>query len=209
MAPSKGFYSAIRFLNEDKKINLKQFPYILAKNNKKFKFEAVQNIPYLVSSTTTQATNTSNQNTTEYKDVGLKINGKAFLHDDYITLDLSLVVEDLVSSAGTTTPQTYKRVLESSTNIDYNKVLLLSGLKRIKHTRNDYSIPYLSNIPFLGDIFKYKTNSDEEINITIAIEVLREDKFHESKDLLSSRGDSRKINHCSLSTYQKFTDINK
>jgi len=145
----------------------------------------VTSVPYLVSSTTTQATNTSNQNTTEYKDVGLKINGKAFLHDDYITLDLSLVVEDLVSSAGTTTPQTYKRVLESSTNIDYNKVLLLSGLKRIKHTRNDYSIPYLSNIPFIGDIFKYKTNSDEEINITVAIEVVNPESIDAEDENLS------------------------
>ena len=183
---SSGFYSAIRLLNQDNEIKIKQFPYVLAKNNKRFKFEAVQNIPYLVSTTTTEATNTSNQNSTEYKDVGLKINGKAFMHEDYLTLDLSLVVEDLIAgTVDTPTPQTYKRILESSTNIDYNKVLLLSGLKRIKHTRNDYSIPYLSNIPFLGEIFKYKTNSDEEINITVAIEVVNTNS-KEEKVILNS-----------------------
>jgi general secretion pathway protein D len=174
---SVNFYSAIRLLNEAKDIKIKQFPYILSKNNKSFKFEAVDNIPYLVTTTTTQATNTSQQNSIDYRDVGLKINGKSFIHDDYITLDLDLIIEDIISSnKNTSSPETYKRVLKSNTNIKYNTVLLLSGLKRMKHDTSDYSIPFISNIPYLGEIFKYHTSSDREINITIAIEVIKSDE---------------------------------
>ena len=174
---SNDFYAAIRLLNEDKYINVKQYPYILAKNNEIFKFEAVENIPYLVSSTKTEATNTSEQNTIEYKDVGLKINGKSFIYSNYINLDIDLVIEDLLSTIvdknGLTMPQTYKRVLKSNTNIKYNQVLLLSGLKRIKHTKDEYSIPGLSSIPYLGEAFKFKTTNDTTLNITIAIEVIK------------------------------------
>ncbi|MDX9744122.1 MAG: hypothetical protein RBT59_09915 [Arcobacteraceae bacterium] len=167
------FYGALRLLNEDKKINVKQFPYILAKNNQTFKFEAVDNIPYLVNSTTTQATNTSQQTSIEYKDVGLKINGKSFIYDDYITLDLDLVIEDLVNQDKTETPQVYKRHLVSNTNIEFDKVLLLSGIKRDKHETTNINLPVLSKIPYLGEAFKYSYNTDKQLNITISIEVLK------------------------------------
>lgn len=170
------FYSALKLLHEDGKVNVRQNPFILAKNNKSFKFEAVENIPYLVQSTTTQATNLSEQNSIEYKDVGLKINGKTFIYDDYITLDIDLVIEDLISQDDKNMPQTYKRSLISNTNIEYNKVLLLSGIKRNKNSITKYDIPYISNIPYIGNIFKYENSTDEQINITIAIEIIKTDK---------------------------------
>jgi len=167
------FYSAIRLLNEDKLIKVKQNPFILAKHNQDFKFEAVQNIPYLVTTTKTEAANTSEQNSIEYKDVGLKINGKAFIHKDSISLNIDLVIEDLLNdSTSDTMPQTYKRVLKSNTNIAFGKVLLLSGLKRNKKTVNEWKIPLFSDIPYLGEIFKYHHNSNEQTEITIAIEVI-------------------------------------
>jgi len=69
-------------------------------------------------------------------------------------------------------PQTYKRVLKSNTNIAFGKVLLLSGLKRNKKTVNEWKIPLFSDIPYLGEIFKYHHNSNEQTEITIAIEVI-------------------------------------
>ncbi|MDD2790035.1 MAG: hypothetical protein PHU40_05145 [Sulfurimonas sp.] len=169
---SNDYYFALKLLNEHKIINVRQFPYVLAKNNKTFKFEAVDNIPYLMQTTTTEATNTSQQDSYQYKDVGLKINGKSFIYDDFISLDLDLVVEDILSGSESNVPQTFKRVLQSNTNITYNQVLVLSGLKRIKTSKTDYSVPYISNIPYLGAIFKHESTNDEEINISISIEVI-------------------------------------
>ena len=168
------FYGAITLLNEHKKIKVKQFPYVLAKNNKSFKFEAVDNIPYLSKTTKTDSNTVSEENSINYKDVGLKINGRALIYDDYITLDLDLIIEDLIiSDNDDKTPSTFKRHLNSNTNIDFNKVLLLSGIKRTKNYINNYNIPFLSNIPYLGEIFKYKTSGETELNITIAIEVIK------------------------------------
>ncbi|WP_455755926.1 type II secretion system protein GspD [Sulfurimonas sp.] len=192
------FYSALRLLNEDNKVTIKQTPYVLAKNNKSFKFEAVDNIPYLVTTTKTDAANTSEQNSIEYKDVGLKIDGKAFVYDDYVTLNMDLIVEDIVSVIDNT-PQTYKRRLNSITDVPYKKVLLLSGLKRTKHYTNDYSIPYISNIPLLGSIFQYKTDNQSQLNITIAIEVIDTNKeairgaIHESFSLRASSKKSQRV----------------
>lgn len=169
------FYSAIRLLDSNAISKVKQFPYILAKDKKSFKFEAVENIPYLESTTTTDSTVTSDSTTVSYKDVGLKISGVSSMYDNYISLDLSLTVEDILSYEDT--PTTYKRYLESSTNIEFGKVLLLSGLKRTKVIKNDYSIPFFGSIPYLGELFSYKSTDYEDITISIAIEVINKDLY--------------------------------
>jgi len=184
---SNAFYGAIRLLEQESVINVKQYPYVLAKNNHDFKFEAVRNVAYLVTTTTTEDAKVSQQTSYEYKDVGLQIQGKVLTHKDYATLDLNLIVQDFVNDEITDTPQTYKRSLTSNTDLDYNKVLLISGLKRVRNIKNDYSIPYLSGIPFLGSMFQYKTHTDEEINITIAIELIKQDSRAEAT-LLPSEG---------------------
>ena len=171
------FYMALKLLNENNLINVRQNPFILSKNNQSFKFDAVQNIPYLITTTKTQAANTSEQNSIEYKDVGLKISGRSFIHKSYITLNIDLIIEDLLSEIGSENnmPETYKRSLKSNTNIEFGKVLLLSGLKKKKHVKNDWSIPWFSSIPWIGALFKYKHNTEKVINITIAIEVVKKE----------------------------------
>ena len=170
---SHDFYSAVHLLQTQDILEIKQNPFILAKHNKEFTFEAVTNIPYLVASTTTQASNTSQQNNYQYKDVGLKIKGKAFIYKTYISLDLNLTIEDILNTGDT--PTSFKRSLTSNSNVNFDDVLVLSGIKKTKNLTNDYSVPYLSNIPYLGEVFKYKTHTNEDTRITIAIQVVQGD----------------------------------
>lgn len=169
------FYGALKLLNQDNILDVKQYPYITTKHNKNFEFLAVENIPYLTSSTKTEATNTSEQTSIIYKDVGLKIKGIPFIYDDYVSLDLDLVIEDLLpTNIDNNMPKTYKRYIHSNTDVNYNDVLLLSGIKRKQIINNNYSIPILSNIPYLGEIFKYKTSTKNDLTIVIAIEVIKD-----------------------------------
>ena len=180
---SSDFNMALSFLDTENMIEIKQSPYILARNNDKFNFQAVTNIPFKTTTTTTESANTSTNESINYKDVGLKIDGIAFIYDDYVSLDLSLIVEDIISQSQDNIPQTYKRELKSLSNVNYGDVLLLSGLKRTKREINDYSIPYLSSIPWLGSIFQYTNESETELNIAISIEVLEIERGHSVLDL--------------------------
>lgn len=175
------FYGALKLLNQDNILDVKQYPYITTKHNKKFEFLAVENIPYLISSTKTEATNSSEQTSVVYRDVGLKIKGIPFIYDDYVSLDLDLVIEDLLPTfIDNNMPKTYKRYINSNTNVNYNDVLLLSGIKRKHIINNNYSIPILSNIPYLGEIFKHKTTTKKNLTIVIAIEIIKSIDFDNS-----------------------------
>jgi len=169
---SKDFNFALSLLDTNSLINVKQAPFILARDNDKFTFKAVENIPYKTTSTSVENTTQTQSENIEYKDVGLVVSGVASIYDDYVSLDLMLVVEDLIKSVDNV-PTTYKRELNSLTNVSYGDVLLISGLKRTKTETNDYSIPFISNIPYLGEIFKYKSTNQEELNIAISIEVIK------------------------------------
>ncbi len=183
---STSFYGALRFLNTSNLIKINQYPYVLVKNNNNFKFESVQNIPYLVQNTKTDSNTVQNNNSYEYKDVGLKIKGKASIYNDFITLDIDLTIEDLINiSADDKTPSTNKRYLNSITNLKIGQVLVLSGIKQTKVENNDIRIPILSGIPLLGSMFEYSYKTESKSNITIAIQVL---KSLSNADLLPSEG---------------------
>lgn len=85
---------------------------------------------------------------------------------------INLIIEDILDDGPT--PTSFKRTLSSNSNVAYDDVLILSGIKKEKIVKSDYSVPYLSNIPFLGAVFQYKTNSKDDTRITIAIQVLRD-----------------------------------
>ena len=170
---STSFYGALRLLDTTHNVKINQFPYVLVKNNKKFVFESVQNIPYLVKNTTTDSTTVQDNNSYEYRDVGLKINGVAQIYDDFVSLDLDLTIEDIVNtSIDTLTPSTNKRYLNSITNLKSDEVLLLSGIKQNKKDKSNIRVPILCNIPYIGKMFQYKYTTDSQSNITIAIQVI-------------------------------------
>lgn len=175
------FYGALKLFNEDNLLSVNQNPYILVQDSKDFLFQAVTNIPYQTSKTLTQATNTSEQTSIEYRDVGLKVIGKSLIYADYVNLDLDLIIEDILN-INANIPTTYKRQLKSNTNLKYGEVLLLSGIKQTKKNKTDFSVPFISNIPYLGEIFKYKSESNVKSNISIAIEVLKNDEAYIQDD---------------------------
>lgn len=165
------FYSVLKLYNENKKLNVTQNPFILVQDGKEFDFKAVTNIPYKFSETNTQSAINTQQTQMQYKDVGLKINGTPFINKDFVNLDLNLSIEDILSIVDNI-PTTYKRSLKSNTNLKKGEVLILSGIKQTKVKDFDFSIPYISSIPYLGDIFKYKSKNSEISHISIAVELV-------------------------------------
>lgn len=170
---SSNFYYSLKLFDEKKLLNVKQNPFVLVQHGKDFNFNAVTNMPFLSSKVVTQASNYSNQTNIDYKDVGLKINGKAFVFDSYVTVNLDLVIEDILSVVDNT-PTTYKRQVKNITNLKKGEVLLLSGINQTKISNTDLKVPFLSSIPYLGEIFKYSSSSNINSSISIAVELVND-----------------------------------
>ena len=132
----------------------------------------VQNIPYLVQNSQTSATQTTTQNSYEYKDVGLKVTLKPIILRDHIDFDLHLILEDLLSNQNTLTPTTSKKELKSSYSLKRGDILVLSGINKNTNQKQRNGIPILKDIFLLKYLFSVE--QDQEINsvVTLTIQVI-------------------------------------
>lgn len=184
---SQQYYATLKLLDTDDITNIKQYPYITAKHNQKFKFEVVENVPYLVTTTNVENANTSTQQSVEYKDVGLKVNGQVKIYDTYVDIDLELITAELVNELDT--PSTLKRLLQTNVKLPYNDILVLSGLQQTIKKDAVARVPVLSNIPYLGELFKYYYTDDKETTISIGIQVMRDNQVKILKENLKPKID--------------------
>lgn len=183
------FYSVLNLYNQKKDLNIVQNPFILVQDGKEFDFQAVTNLPFKTSESSTSSTIDTEKTTIEYKDIGLKISGTPFINQDFVNIDLNISIEDILSIVDNT-PTTYKRSLKSNTNLKKGQILILSGIQQSKQKQLDYSVPFISNIPYLGEVFKYKSSESQRSYISIAIELV-DDSVGFSAPSVSLRTDGR------------------
>lgn len=169
---SEGFFGVLNFLDTNGLTKIISSPFLTAKNHTEVYFSAVQNIPYLVQNSQTSATQTTTQNSYEYKDVGLKITLKPVILKDHVDFDLHLILEDLLSSNNTLTPTTSKKELKSSYSLRRGDVLVLSGINKINTVKQRNGIPFLKDIFILKYLFSVEQESELNTVVTLTVQVI-------------------------------------
>lgn len=169
---SEGFFGVLNFLDTNGLTKIISSPFLTAKNHTEVNFSAVQNIPYLVQNSQTSATQTTTQNSYEYKDVGLKITLKPVILKDHVDFDLHLILEDLLSSANTLTPITSKKELKSSYSLKRGDILVLSGINKTTTQKQRNGIPILKDIFLLKYLFSVEQDQDINSVVTLTIQVI-------------------------------------
>lgn len=169
---SEGFFGVLNFLDTNGLTKIISSPFLTAKNHTEVNFSAVQNIPYLVQNSQTSATQTTTQNSYEYKDVGLKITLKPVILKDHVDFDLHLILEDLLSSSNTLTPTTSKKELKSSYSLKRGDILVLSGINKTTTQKQRNGIPILKDIFILKYLFSVEQDQDINSVVTLTIQVI-------------------------------------
>lgn len=167
---STGINASLKYLNSIGVTKIESSPFVTVQSGKEVYFSSVENIPYKISQSNVNGASQSSTQSVEYKDVGLKINLTPKIINDICFIDLNFVVEVIIDKSDT--PSTAKRELKNSFQLRKGQLLVLSGISQTTISSNDYSVPYISNIPFLGSIFQYKTHSSQKRNLSIMIEII-------------------------------------
>ncbi len=107
----------------------------------------------------------------EYKDVGIKLSIKPFIHNqEETTLHITVEVSSIVDNATTTSPTIGTRNLETTLRLKDGQTEVIAGLirddERITHTQ----IPLLGSIPLMGSLF---SSSDRDVRETEIVMTLR------------------------------------
>jgi general secretion pathway protein D len=151
--------------------NILSTPSLLTLDNEEARISVGSNVPFQTGSFTTPSSPTSSPfQTIERKDVGLILKVKPQISQGgTVRLQISEEVSKLQQSPGTdaTLASTDKRSLDSTVLVDDGQIVVLGGLIEDQITEGEDNVPVLSDIPLLGNLFRYKTRNHTKTNLMI------------------------------------------
>jgi len=154
---------------KDKDVNILSTPQILTLDNEEAELYVGKNVPYQTRAETSSAN--VDYSSYEYKDVGvtLKITPQ-ISQERYVRLNIYQEVTKLVdTSTGTDRPTTLKRTAKTAVSIKDSNTIVIGGLVGDDITQTTWQVPCLGNIPLLGWLFKYQSETRERTNMFIFI----------------------------------------
>lgn len=158
-------FLTLNHLIEKEKAELITAPKIATSNNQKAKIKVGTQLPY---GETTAATVERGEAgiTIKFMDVSIELEVTPKANpDNTISLDLKVadkggkLIEILVGGRSTTAPLTTERALETKILVNNGETIVIGGMIGKSEKITQYSVPFLSDLPFIGRAFRYKAIS--------------------------------------------------
>ncbi|MGA1941447.1 secretin N-terminal domain-containing protein [Arcobacter sp. YIC-310] len=160
--------ATLNLLKENQAIDIVSEPSILCINNKESSIYVGETRSFQTGTTTGETT------TTNFKreDVGLTLKVKPRIsNENKVTLEIETILEDAkeIKNENQTNPDTTKKEVKTSAIVTNGEAVIIGGLIKNKSDITDNDIPFLSDIPILGNLFKNKRRVNDKINLVVII----------------------------------------
>ncbi len=172
----------IKALASDANTNILATPSLVTLDNEEAKIEVGQSVPEITGSYSNTGT-TSNGSVNPFQtvnqtDVGIKLGITPTIGEgNTIRLKIEFEDSDIASgTAGTSSLITDKRTVDNTVSIEGGQILVIGGLISDQVNDSVTRIPGLSDIPWIGALFKSRTISRTKQNLMIFLHpvILRE-----------------------------------
>jgi general secretion pathway protein D len=158
----------ISLLSSNGAANILSEPSILCIDNQESSIY-VGKTESISSGTTLTGTGLTQENYTR-QDIGLTLKIKPRLsNDNKVLLGVSAKLEDVVPNSVANRPSTTKREVLTSAIVNNGESVIIGGLIREKHDQVNSDVPFFSEIPLLGNLFKNKERAQDRINLVIIL----------------------------------------
>ncbi len=163
-------------LEKESGVNILSTPHITTSNHSKAKIIVGENIPYIVESRITEATDPITPtviDTFEYKDVGISLEITPHISQGglvrlEIDSEFTKLIEG-VTGTSANTPTTAKRQAQTVVSMKSGSTIVIGGLIRDDKTTIEKKIPLLGDLPLIGGLFKFKRDRLQKTNLLIFI----------------------------------------
>ncbi|RXJ68320.1 type II secretion system protein GspD [Halarcobacter ebronensis] len=159
--------ATLNLLKNNQAIDIVSEPSILCINNKESSIYVGETKSFQTGTTTTDGGTTSN--TFQREDVGLTLKVKPRISDqNRVTLEIETVLEDAKElKDGQTNPDTTKKEVKTTAIVLNGESVILGGLIKNKNDIINDEIPFLGDIPLLGNLFKNTKKAEDKINLVV------------------------------------------
>lgn len=158
----------IALLNTNGAANILSEPSILCIDNQESSIYVGKT--QSISSGVTQGIGTGITQNFIRQDIGLTLKIKPRLsNDNKVLLGVNTKLEDIEAELVAGQPSTIKREVITSAIVNNGESVIIGGLIREKIDETNSKVPFLGDIPFLGNLFKSKATSSDKINLVIIL----------------------------------------
>lgn len=147
-------------------------PRIVTSNQREARIKQGQEIGYVTYSTSSTSGTTAP--TVEFKDIVLELKVTPTITDDNrVSMEIEVTKDDLlelliVEDYGQV-PQISTRQLNTSVLVDDGQTVVVGGIYELSDSSSVAKVPFLADIPFLGNLFKKRGRSKEKAELLIFI----------------------------------------
>ncbi len=149
-------------------------PRVITANQKEATIEQGTEIPY-------QESASSGATTVQFKKAVLSLKATPQITpDNRIILDLNVKKDSVgtivVTSGGVNVPSIDTRTIQTQVLVNDGQTVVLGGILETTHRNTANKVPFLGDIPVLGNVFKTttKTNDKDELLIFVTPKIVRE-----------------------------------
>jgi len=149
--------------------NILSTPTLVTMDNQEAEIVVGQNVPF-VTGTQLSASNNNPFQTIERQDIGISLKVKPQINEgNNIKMDIEQEASDVSSTSvsGASDITTNKRSIKTTVMVEDGQTLVLGGLinDQVSETRD--KVPLLGDIPLLGSLFRYRTNTKSKRNLMV------------------------------------------
>jgi len=173
LAPDAVNVSLQAFLT-DKDTTTVQYPRVLTINNREVVIRSVVNQPVLAAtSSVTPGVGGTSTASVSYLPIGTIINVlPKTMPDNSVVLNVAITVSSIIGFfpiEGNSYPIASSRVYNAALQVDSGYTLAVGGIEEAYDQKDKNGIPFLKDIPGLGELFKSKARSQKKRNLIIFI----------------------------------------
>lgn len=180
VAPTFGILSAqdvsvkLRALLRDEDTKTVSYPRMVTMNNREVALRSVVNQPVLAaSSSSSLGTGATTTSSVAYLPIGTVLNIlPKKLENDKVLLNIAVTLSSIIGSQniqGNPYPIATSRVYSAPVEVNSGYTVAIGGLDEAREREGETGVPFVSQIPILGYLFKYKSKERNHKNLMLFI----------------------------------------
>lgn len=174
-------------------------PSIAVTNGELAKIHVGTSQPYVTTTLSTGSTTSATAAQVTFIDVGVRLEVTPLINDEgFVTMKIKPVVSSvdstltyqIAAAVNNTVPVVASTTAETNVMVKDGTTIIIGGLRKDEKLRTVRKVPLLGNIPFLGAVFRSKSEVVEknEIVVFITPHIISGDEQQSGADLLQPKG---------------------
>lgn len=162
----------LRALDNSNDVNILSAPNILTTDNEEAEIVVGQNVPFVASRATSETNLNNTFATIEREDVGITLRLTPQISEGATVRlalfeEVSAIVPNPILDANEVGPTTTVRSASTTINVRDGQTIVIGGLISDSINNRESKVPFISDIPVLGNLFKNTERNKSKINLLI------------------------------------------